>query len=42
MFRVDPAVLRASTRALTDVGDVSRALDGSRGEISGQLAKAVT
>ena len=40
MFRVDPAVLRASTRALTDVGDVSRALDGSRAEITAQLAQA--
>jgi uncharacterized protein YukE len=40
MFRVDPAVLRASTRALTDVGDVSRALDGSRAEITAQLARA--
>jgi hypothetical protein len=40
MFRVDPAVLRASTQALADVGDVSRALDGSRGEITAQLARA--
>jgi hypothetical protein len=40
MFRVDPAVLRASTRALTDVGDVSRALDGSRAEITAQLGRA--
>jgi uncharacterized protein YukE len=40
MFRVDPAVLRASTQALTDVGDVSRALDGSRGEITAQLGRA--
>jgi uncharacterized protein YukE len=40
MFRVDPDVLRASTRALTDVGDVSRALDGSRSEITAQLARA--
>lgn len=40
MFRVDPAVLRTSTRALTDVGDVSRALDGSRAEITAQLGRA--
>ncbi|HEY6746020.1 MAG TPA: PE domain-containing protein [Mycobacteriales bacterium] len=40
MFRVDPDVLRSSTRALTDVGDVSRALDSSRGEITAQLARA--
>jgi uncharacterized protein YukE len=40
MFRVDPAVLRASTRALTDVGEVSRALDGSRGQITAELARA--
>jgi uncharacterized protein YukE len=40
MFRVDPAVLRASTQALAEVGDVSRALDGSRGEITSQLARA--
>jgi uncharacterized protein YukE len=40
MFRVDPAVLRASTRALTDVGEVSRALDGSRPQITAELARA--
>ncbi len=40
MFRVDPAVLRASTRALGDVGEVSRGLDASRGEIAAQLGRA--
>jgi Excreted virulence factor EspC, type VII ESX diderm len=40
MFRVDPAVLRSSTEALSDVGEVSRALDGSRGEITAALGRA--
>lgn len=40
MFRVDPAVLRTSTKALADVGEVSRALDGSRVQIAAELARA--
>jgi hypothetical protein len=40
MFRVDPAVLRTSTQALGDVSEVSRALDGSRAEITAQLGRS--
>jgi uncharacterized protein YukE len=38
MFRVQPAALTASTRALGDVAEVSKALDASRGEITEQLS----
>jgi signal transduction histidine kinase len=40
MFRVRPDALRTSSRALTDVADVSKALDASRGEITGQLSRS--
>ena len=40
MLRVQPEQLTASTRALGDVAAVSRALDGSRGEIADQLSRA--
>jgi signal transduction histidine kinase len=40
MFRVQPDVLRGSTRALGDVSEVSRALDASRGEITDQLSRS--
>jgi hypothetical protein len=40
MIRVQPDMLRTSTRALSDVCEVSRALDASRGEITDQLARA--
>jgi hypothetical protein len=40
MFRVQPDMLRTSTRALSDVSEVSRALDASRAEIADQLSRA--
>lgn len=40
MFRVQPDVLRSSTRALGDVSEVSRALDASRGELTDQLSRS--
>jgi len=40
MLRVRPEQLTTSTRALGDVAAVSRALDGSRGEIADQLSRA--
>ena len=40
MFRVQPDMLRTSTRALSDVGEGSRVLDASRGEVTDQLSRA--
>jgi PE family len=40
MLRVQPEQLTSSTRALRDVGAVSRALDASRGEITDELGRA--
>jgi Excreted virulence factor EspC, type VII ESX diderm len=40
MLRVQPDQLTASSRALRDVTEVSRALDASRGEITDQLSRA--
>ncbi|HEV7653260.1 MAG TPA: hypothetical protein VGP36_00785 [Mycobacteriales bacterium] len=40
MFRVQPDMLRTSTRALKDVSDVSHSLDASRGEISDRLSRS--
>lgn len=40
MFRVDPSALTESVGALRDVAEVSRAVDGARGEMTAQLARA--
>lgn len=40
MFRVDPSALTESVGALRDVAEVSRSVDGARGEMTAQLARA--
>ena len=40
MLRVDPSALTESMGALRDVAEVSRAVDGARGEMAAQLARA--
>lgn len=40
MLRVDPAALTESAAALRDVSEVSRTVDGSRTEMTAQLARS--
>jgi hypothetical protein len=40
MLRVRPEALTESVGALRDVSEVSRAVDGARGEMAAQLARA--